>query len=237
MPDPRSTTYTESAYRGWTIRHERMGHVNIITPDGQWAGGQSTTADARRRIDALIDRAETVHVSVPWRGRTAMFAARRAPTTGLPVHGPDPRPSTFDRYRAARASVILGFDCAPAPRDLEMVHGPWDERTASLMVILHRSNVARAMRPEGSTLAPAIGLPVHGPAVSVRHERATRIGMRARRGVAADNAYRTLLFMGAAVTWRRVYDTGIVHGPERSAADQRAADRWTDAYAHRPTTR
>jgi hypothetical protein len=70
---------------------------------------------------------------------------------------------TFDRYRAARASVMLGFDCAPAPRDLEMVHGPWDERTASLMVILHRSNVARAMRPEGSTLVPAIGLPMHGP--------------------------------------------------------------------------
>jgi hypothetical protein len=70
---------------------------------------------------------------------------------------------TFDRYRAARASVILGFDCSPAPRDLEMVHGPWDERTASLMVILHRSNVARAMRPAGSTLVPAIGLPMHGP--------------------------------------------------------------------------
>jgi hypothetical protein len=67
--------------------------------------------------------------------------------------------------RDARASLMLGFDCAPAPRDLEMVHGPWDELTARLMIILNRSNVARSMRPEGSTLVPAIGLPVHGPAL------------------------------------------------------------------------
>jgi hypothetical protein len=77
---------------------------------------------------------------------------------------PDPS-TTFDRYRAARASVMLGFNCAPAPRDLEMVHGPWDERTASLMVILNRSNVARSMRPEGSTLVPAIGGREHGPSL------------------------------------------------------------------------
>jgi hypothetical protein len=60
----------------------------------------------------------------------------------------------------------------------------------------------------------------HGPAVSCRHERATRPGMDARRGLAADRAYRTLLFMGAEVTWRRVYDTGKVHGPALPTGSQ-----------------
>lgn len=55
---------------------------------------------------------------------------------------------------------------------------------------------------------------VHGPAVSVRHERAMRPGMsEPRRGWAADRAYVLLLERGAIVSWRRQYDTGVAHGP------------------------
>lgn len=32
--------------------------------------------------------------------------------------------SHFDRYRAARASLLIGIDAQPAPRDLRVIHGP-----------------------------------------------------------------------------------------------------------------
>jgi hypothetical protein len=82
-------TYTETTYRTWTIRHEHMGHVNIITPDGLWAGGHPTAADAKCRIDTLIERASTASIPVPYKGRTAYMTVRIAPTDTGSLHGPD----------------------------------------------------------------------------------------------------------------------------------------------------
>jgi hypothetical protein len=73
-------------------------------------------------------------------------------------HGPEPRTEI-----RGLCDAFDWRDADPESTDTGIVHGPWDQRTASLMVILHRSNVARSMRPEGSTLVPAIGLREHGP--------------------------------------------------------------------------
>lgn len=76
-------------------------------------------------------------------------------------HGECPQPNRnmddVRRWAYYRIGAMMG------PTDTGMVHGPHDLPAAQLLEIMRRSNVARCFRPAGSTLAPAIGLPVHGP--------------------------------------------------------------------------
>jgi hypothetical protein len=50
---------SETVYRGATLRHERMGHVNVSTAHGFY-GGFPTHHAAREHVDELIRRAHTV---------------------------------------------------------------------------------------------------------------------------------------------------------------------------------
>lgn len=54
-----TTTRTDHPYRGFVIRHERMGHWNVLSEDlDQWFGGAATRDEAERRVDNIIERRE-----------------------------------------------------------------------------------------------------------------------------------------------------------------------------------
>lgn len=162
--------------------------------------------------------------------------------------------TAFDRYRAARASLLIGITASPAPRDLGVIHGPsidcgcdWGRLCdfhANDCASIHPTHNGRcwaAWQTVGVRLHGRDAIDyarmdtarIHGPAIAVRLDRALRPGMDGRRGWAADRAYSLLVDMGAAVTWRREYDTGRVHGPmtAKVASLQDAAERFERADA------
>lgn len=61
LPPSRSERIIE-LYRGFTLVHERMGHTNVQTDDA-WYGGHRTAADARRAVDAIVDKPITRRLS------------------------------------------------------------------------------------------------------------------------------------------------------------------------------
>jgi hypothetical protein len=59
-----ATCLSEAEYRGFTLRTERMGHTNVMT-DAGFYGGYPTVAAAERRVDEIIQRANTTVERVP----------------------------------------------------------------------------------------------------------------------------------------------------------------------------
>lgn len=71
--------------------------------------------------------------------------------------------SDISPQRREIANTCGQRDYPIVPFDTGIMHGPHDLPATQLLEIMRRSNVARCFRPAGSMLAPAIGLPVHGP--------------------------------------------------------------------------